>query len=381
MKLNRRSFLVMGLAAVGGGVGFVSLRQRRFLNAQSNIVLGGSQYMQLDGTKQMKFGLSIVNLDLRKQHFVSLDFLPHGIISDPLNPYRLVLFEKIGPGAAIVNLKSEKLVKKIPTDSGRYFYGHGAFNRKNRHLYATETYRASAEGVVIIRDADSMKITGEFPSYGSSPHECQLINNDEVLVVTNGGGDGSGPIPNVAYIDVKSQKLIEKVMLTNSQLNTGHIGIAKDGSLVVASAPRMGLATTDKGGVSIRPQGEILESIAEPSEIVARMTGEALSVVVHDETGIAAVTHPAGNLVTFWSIADRGLLKTLELPNPRGVSITRDFKRFIISYGLDTSLIEIDIASLTPLSETIFPASYISGSHVYNWSGGLEEFLSLSAFT
>jgi hypothetical protein len=41
-------------------------------------------------------------------------------------------------------------------------------------------------------------------------------------------------------------------------------------------------------------------------------------------------------------------------------------KSFIITYGKDASLIEIDIDTLLPIKKSIVKNTFISGSHLYN---------------
>lgn len=60
--------------------------------------------------------------------------------------------------------------------------------------------------------------------------------------------DSAGDPPSVTYIDVASHRLLDRVPLTDARLDTGHLGIAQDRSLVVVSAPRAGPSTAERGG-------------------------------------------------------------------------------------------------------------------------------------
>lgn len=379
MHISRRRFLSLSSAGLllppFSKLAHAGL-QTEFINPADNIILGGGQFADSEHPEQLKFALSIVNLKQAQHKLVAIDFLAHGIILDPGNSERLVMFEKIGPGACEVDLKSMRMTRDIPTSKDRYFYGHGAFSSDRRYLYSTETYLDTHRGVIAIRDANSFELMGEFPTYGSNPHECQLIDEGKVMVITNGGGTlSSDDVPSVTYVDVNSQQLLERVTLDNSRINTGHMGLDKDGGLVVVSAPREGLAKTDLGGVSIKPRGEAMQTIAQPGGIVSRMKGEALSVAIHPPSGIAAVTHPDGNMLTFWSVNHRRLIKALQLPKPRGVTLTMDEKFFVVSYGAQANVIKIDVRSLTQSKDSNIPATYITGSHIYNWSKTLSEIL------
>ena len=287
----------------------------------------------------------------------------------------MAVFEKKGPHAVEFDLQQRRVIRPIVTASSRHFYGHGVYSVDGSLLYCTESYLDGLRGIIAVRDAETHAYLGEFPSFGKEPHECKLIDHGRTMVVTNGGGSGLDHAPSVAYIDVASEKLIERVTMTEPRINTGHLAVGSEGSLVVISAPRRGLETTEPGGVSIRPQGASMLTLSEPREITARMQGEALSVAIQEQKGIAAVTHPDGGMVTFWSIADRRFLNVIDLAHPRGIVLTSDDQFFVLSYGSEASLMRVNVDDFGRVENSIVPNTYISGSHIYNWSRELTEIL------
>ena len=371
MKMTRREFFWVGagLTLIASTYSALALKKS---SATQNIILGGGSYLNLDNL-ETKHVVSVIDLESRKRTLTDISFLPHGFHRNPQNINRLAIFEKRGPGACEYDLNERKVVRYIPVVNGRYFYGHGAYSIDKSLLYSTETILKTGDGVIAVRDTNTLEILGEFPTYGKAPHECKLIDGGQTMVVTNGGGNMQGEKPSVAYIDMNSEKLLEKVELTNARLNTGHFSVSDTGSLVVVSAPREGLGKQHLGGVSIRPRGDVMESIANPVGVTQRMKGEALSVAIHPDSGLAAVTHPDGNMVTIWSLHDRKLVKVIELEKARGVELTSDMKSFIVSYGAKASLIQISVATLEPDNGSIIKDSLISGSHIYNWSREMNE--------
>jgi hypothetical protein len=331
-----------------------------------DIIIGGGRYKEPAQSAAIQFVFSVLNLKTRQHHLIPLNFLPHGVSVNPNCLTQLVVCEKIGPGSAVIDLETMSLVETIETDPGRHYYGHCAYSKSGDVFYTTETYRDSFKGVIVIRDAQSKEVIGEFPSYGDSPHECYLIDDGSTMVVTNGGGDIGGDKPNVSYIDISSQQLLRQEHLTNRHINAGHLMLAADGSLIVVSAPRSGLGPDKLGGVSIQPQGKLMRSVSSPKKVISKMKGEALSVAIHQD--IAMVTHPTGNMVTCWSMKDRRLLKRIDLPVPRGVTLTKDKRYFVVSYGPQASVVQIDTQNLELLEMTASHATYLTGSHLYNWS-------------
>lgn len=329
-----------------------------------NVMLGGSRYFTLDQPDQEQFALAIANIEKRSHQLIPLDFFPHGVCTHPPRQNLLVCCEKKGPNGAIVDIEQLAMVKKLPLPENRSFYGHCAFSADGSQLFTTEVLNDTKEGLITIRDGESGEITGEFPSFGQAPHECQLLDDGQTLVVSNGGGNRNGAMPNIAYIDMNTQKLIKQEKPSSFSINTGHFAVAPDGALVVVSAPREGRANDDLGGVSIQPSGKPLRTVSSPKKTVNNMIGEALSVATFDEQTI--VTHPDGDMITVWSMKNRALLKRFDLPKPRGVALTRDKQHVVVAYGEDTSLMLLNKDTLEFKPASHFRYSYIAGSHVYN---------------
>ena len=366
MTFNRRHFLLAGLSSfITTPFLFVSGSASA---SYGDIVVGGGMYKDLN-TNKIHYLLGYVDLGKYITKQISLNFLPHGIALDPNNSNRLFAFEKIGPGACVVDLENFILEQYIDPLNGCFFYGHGMPSKDGLVTFQTETDTITRKGFIPIRDTKTLKVLDQFPSFGEKPHDCHLIENGKVMAITN-GGSVIGSVqekPSVTFVDISSRKLLEKIELDNHAFNTGHLAY-QDGDLVVVSAPREGLSKMNLGAVSIRKKNNSIKTMTNPETITSKIFGEALSVAIEPKQRIAAVTHPTGNLVTFWSIENNSLLNALSLPHARGVVLNTDGKSFIITYGKEASLIKIDINTLMPITDSIIKSTFISGSHLYNIS-------------
>ena len=101
------------------------------------------------------------------------------------------------------------------------------------------------------------------------------------------------------------------------------------------------------------------------------MLGESLSVAIHQI--IELVTHPDGNMISFWDTTSRKYIKKLELEIPRGVTLSNDGKYFIVSYGQMANIVNISTKELQLQSDSITEATYLAGSHIYNWTTMVQE--------
>src|SRR5690349_11822112 len=121
------------------------------------VVVGFSAFARAN-TADRAFSVDVVDLDSDERRQIVLGFLGHGFAVDPRAPHRAVVLEKKGPGAAFVDLRTEAVLRSIPTSTeGRAFYGHGVYSTDGALLYAVETDLATRAGLVVVRDGTSFE--------------------------------------------------------------------------------------------------------------------------------------------------------------------------------------------------------------------------------
>jgi hypothetical protein len=154
------------------------------------------------------------------------------------------------------------------------------------------------------------------------------------------------------------------LVFDNPRVNGGHLALTSRRELVVVSAPRV--AERDPGGVSIR-EGARLHTLAEPADVVRRMTGETLSLAIHERSSVVGVTNPDGDLLTFWDFRRGKLVKATSIEHPRGITLTRDQRWFIVSHGKRPALSWFSTATLDPDPKRHVEGANMSASHMYTW--------------
>jgi len=188
--------------------------------------------------------------------------------------------------------------------------------------------------------------------------------------VTNGGGPlGSDDAPSVAFIDVASRKLLERVSFSDPKINAGHLALSRPRvgagdkpvrDLAVSSAPRDGLPEkASLGGVTLRlgkrkPEEDEGFRRASPDACSANPSASASTSrtsLPRRRTRVAprtvAVTNPHGDLVTFWDLDKKRLRTCLDAIFPRGWSrLTLDRRFFVITFGKEASMMLVDVRTL-----------------------------------
>lgn len=333
-----------------------------------DIYLGGGQYINT-ATRQIERVLSLVNIDNQHIERISLAFLPHGVALDPKNSNRLLCFEKRGAGASEIYLNNLTSHRVIVPSLNCHFYGHGVFSHDGDVFYATETQLKDGIGQITIRDSQSLKVLGEFPSYGHHPHDCHLVDEGRILLIANGGGDKTNKMqrPCVVYVDIATQKLMHKITMNDERFNAGHLLPLTNGRFVLSSAPREGMPAHSLGAVSMSRDPAALMLMKKPLSVVERMLGEALSMAIDPQQQVVAVTHPDGNMMTFWQLSSLKLLKSLNIDKPRGVAFDCVNNRFVVSHGhQQAAIMAIDAKTLLADAKMYIKQSYITGSHLYS---------------
>ena len=320
MPINRRHFLKAICASLISS-SLASCTHKKFFNPDEDILLSGGH---LENAKARQNVLTIINLTQQEKRLIDTPFLAHGMVIDPNNKYRVFCFEKNAGNACTIDLQTQSVSATFNAETNQLFSGHACFSLDGKKIICIESNKDTLQGSITIRDSKTFELIRQLPTLGLSPHDCQLTK-DNILTVSNTGRSESGfHQPSLVSINLNTEKLVERIKLDTQDLNCGHFNIAKNDALVIASAPIDSSNKTLPGGVSLRNHDGILTTMTEPELVIKRMTGEALGIEIHQQQQIAAITHPQADLLTFWSIKDKNIIKAFGIEKPRGISQTLD---------------------------------------------------------
>lgn len=332
-------------------------------------LLGGGKRIYDDGTE--RWGFTMLNLDVERgqipnPRWIEVGFFVHGVVKNPTDPGRMLLVEKQRHGGCEVDIEKGEVIQTVKPARGCEFYGHAAFSPDAAYVYTTEYVSEEYTGRISVRDGRTFEVLDHFPSHGEWPHDCFFIDGGRVMVVTNGGGPIGGEEPSVAYIEVATGKLLEKLSFTNPNIRAGHLLLSSKEDLAVACAVRQGFREKeDQSALCLRPKGGEWRIMTEPADVCAAMTGETLSLAMHEPSGVVVATNPWADLVTYWSMPEQRFLgKLTGLKQPKGVAMTLDGEFFVITYGLDPHIVLVSTKSLKRIKGSDIPVN-ISGSHVF----------------
>ena len=325
MKLDRRHFLTLVSAAIGSPVLAVgensSDTTALFLSAASDSddqhwVIG---FELVDGKSAEKFR----HLLPARAHHIA--------VHEALGVF-VVIARRPGNYLWVGDLHSGEPLAEITVPVDRHLYGHGVFSEDGRHFYAPENAWQLINGdsgrVVawqVSRDSQgfSMVRAGDFPSYGTGPHELLLKPDQNTLVVANGGIrthperpreklNIPSMEPSLVYMDAVTGELQEQHMLDAEyhQASIRHIDQNAFGQVVIGMQYE-GEPFDSAPLLALHEQGKPLQLLWAPEPQQGQMK-QYIGSVRYDRSGrFFAASSPRGNMISFWDVATGEMKKSL----------------------------------------------------------------------
>jgi len=248
-------------------------------------------------------------------------------------------------------------VRAIESAAARHFYGHGAFSRDGRLMFAAENDYPAGRGVLGVYDVEAgYRRIGEMPSHGLGPHDLALLPDGATLAVANGGirthpDQGRAKLnvatmaPNLAYLEATSGRLLERAELPAAlhKLSIRHLAVDRRGRVAIAMQYE-GSRRDRVPLVGVHERGGGVRLFSAPDSIERRLRHYTGSVAFDAAGRLLAVSSPRGHLITLWDAASGAFMAHLEARDASGLAPTGEPGQFLAAGG-DGALRTIDARS------------------------------------
>lgn len=344
----------------------ISLLKPAFLAASSSITMSSSAtwdwlplrknkseeiWLSAQGRSQEEYALGWIEADIKGNGLAHSHFRGHGLAQNPIKPEQVIMFSRRpGTQGIRLNLISKKIDGHFNSAFNRHMHGHGCFSANGKLLYCTESQinnsqgKASGQGKITVRDADSLELIKEFDSYGIGPHEIALMPDGVTLVVANGGllthPDSGRKILNLDsmrsslnYIDSRNGKLISEHALAENKASIRHLDVAHDGTVAIAlQVQRQAMNNNELTPLAaVHKQGQSIKMFNAPEALTTKLNDYMGSVVIHNQQRLAAFASPKGDLLMFWHLDDLSLQGYHGFHDVCGLTLSQDNKYFVLS--------------------------------------------------
>lgn len=355
-KYSRRSFLVAaGIGAISAP--FLAQRGLELLKAAPEVFVSartdaaGNHYIAaFDEFGNNRFSQEV---ELRC----------HGVAAHPKDGTKAVIFAR-RPGnlAYEIDFSQGEVRRKIVSPAGRHFYGHGAYSSDGKYLFASENDYINDKGIVAIYDGATLQRLGEVSSFGVGPHEVRMLSDGKTLVIANGGiithpDTGRDKLnlesmrPSLVYLDTSTGKQIGEYRINDHLLSIRHLSVGSD--------DRVGIAMQYEGPKSINPPligfhsgADEIDLVHASNALAIQMNNYTASICIEPSSGIACVSSPKGNLISFWHSNSGQFIDSLPIRDAGGVSLSKHRDEFIVTTGAG-EIYFIPVATLKPEKRTV----------------------------
>ena len=332
---ERRAFLK------AAGAGFAAS-----LLPRQAVALERSELVFASATQTSDGGYGAVLLGERGEVIASID-LPdrgHDITISREAGRGVVFARQPGTFALVFDPAGHAPPVTLTSVPGRHFYGHGVFSPDGRLLYATESDFEAAQGVVGIYDAtDGYRRIGEFPTYGTGPHEMLLMPDGVTFVVANGGIEthpdfGRAELnlqtmdPSIVFIDRRDGRLVGQLQLDAGlhQLSIRHMAIDARGR-VWFGCQYKGAPTDGPQLVGYATLDGVITLVELPPETLADLRNYVGSVAASADGTTVAVSSPEGDLLVAIDVEGKRPVLVETLRN--GCGLAADEAGFVATSG------------------------------------------------
>lgn len=272
---------------------------------------------------------------------IPVHFLPHGfcLTEGP----KVWTFEKWYRGAAIIDLRTRRVVRRIDLPSNLRFFGHAASDGKM--VYASAMNDKTGLGVVMVFN-EKGEVTDEWRSGGVYPHDCQLDNRTGELIILNSrshlattdeikfGRHKLSGRSCLTWINTQSGRISRQIELKNESGGYAHFHQGGDDQIILTGSMYDSFKRSIPLCAVVDKKGEVR------SFLIPNLRGESLSVA-RSPSGQIAITFPRSNCVLLWNEPTENPRK-LDIAEPRGVVWAR--VGFIVSSAGEQQLYVVDEA-------------------------------------
>lgn len=140
-------------------------------------------------------------------------FSVHKVSHNNAQPWQLVAVENLGDSMAIIDARVKTTVETIKAPEGLIFSGHAVFSTQGDHLFITAQDKKTAEGFVLIYDAETNALAKQVASEGLNPHDLQydLTDSKNLILINAGNAETPGQM---IWLSEEDGKIIKSIAFT-----------------------------------------------------------------------------------------------------------------------------------------------------------------------
>lgn len=270
-------------------------------------------------------GVAFFN-DQGESAIVNVPIFAHSVEQNPNHLSRIMAIPRRGNKCCEYDVLKNK-VTNILTPNDKKFYGHGTYVPDSDLFYASTFLHSAADATMVLFDLKSQKVLKEIlVDGGAGAHQCALSKDKRHLIVTYTWPTATHKA-SVAWIDIKTGVVVDRIygMPNRSE----HFTEVSDGYLVYTGGPLNRKDPTVIG--SIGPDKTVANVEFTPDELKSYGKGLSVSICTMEEKELSFITSAGDRSVYVVNYKTRKLIQRIAVPSPRGIVLTHDRKKLLVT--------------------------------------------------
>jgi len=323
MVIDRRTVLAGAGAVIATGL---SPRAAGALAASEALILAPAQLAE------GSFAIMVFSEGGELIREIAMPARGHDLAVHAENGHAVAFARRPGTFAMAFDILGRRAPQVFVARPDRHFFGHGAWSKDGKLLFATENDFATGQGMIGIYDAtDSYRRIGEFPSRGIGTHEAILMPDGRTLAIANGGIETHPDYgremlniptmdPSLAFVDLDGHLIAQhRLPGEQHQLSIRHIAVGADGKIWFGSQWEGDPLETPSLVGRASPDGGLRLVETPPAELKAMRRYVGAMAASRDGTLICA-SAPRGGLIAYWNAETGRYLGRTTIADSSGVT-------------------------------------------------------------
>ncbi len=273
-------------------------------------------------------GIAFFN-DSMENAVVDVPIFPHSVEQNPDFPNRIMLIPRRGKKCVEFDVVANKVSAELDLGA-QSFYGHGCYIPGTSLFYAASFLYSSNNASIVLFDTKTGKMLRELviPG-GAGAHQCSLSYDRKYVIMTLSARTKTHG-PSIVWYDIKTGQIFRRVY--GMREHAEHFSDLSDGYLIYTGGVQSRKVETVIG--SIDPEKNV-QGFTMGENFSKHFSGLSVSICGLEDRGLSFMTNLGESSLYVFNYKTGKLVKRIETPAPRGLSLSNDGKLIFV-----TSLLE-----------------------------------------
>ncbi len=306
-------------------------------------------------------GVAFFN-DAMEHAVVDVPVFPHSVEQNPDSPNRVMLIPRRGKKCVEFDVVENRVTAELDLGE-KSFYGHGCYVPGTTLFYAASFLYNNKNASIVLFDYKTGKMLRELEiPGGAGAHQCALSYDRKYVIMTLSERSKTHA-PSILWYELKTGLVHRRVY--GMREHAEHFSDLADGYLIYTGGVQSKDVETVIG--SIDPEKNV-SNFSMGENFREHFSGLSVSICGLETRGLSFMTNLGENSLYIIDYKTGKLVKRVETPAPRGLSLSNDGKLIFVTSLMHRKATQpwvrvYDVESFRQVAQFSIPATMAYSSH------------------